>query len=135
MKKLLLVASAVLTLNGCTLIDAYLMTKYDSNEYRIITEIRADASIAKNHCDDPKQSRDNAENMAKKTLLFEVYSEQIPRNTNNISASKELNKIAQGLKERYAGKDPVSPLFCKMKFQSLENSAQTMQHVIGARPR
>lgn len=135
MKKILLLVLSTWALNGCTLIDAYLMTKYDSNEYRIISEIRTDAAVYKGQCNDDKLSKDNADSIARKTLLFEIYSEQIPRNSNGISASKELNKIAQGLKERYAGKDLVGPVFCKLKFGSIENSAQTIQHVIGARPR
>ena len=38
MKKLLIVVVvAVTALNGCALYNAYMMTKYDPNEYRIIT--------------------------------------------------------------------------------------------------
>lgn len=135
MKKLLSTIIVIFGLSGCTVIDAYLMTKYDGNEYQIISEIRADASLAKNLCDDVSASKTNADAIYKKTSLFEVYSESIPRNENLISSSKELNKIAQGLKERYAGKDPVSSLFCKLKFSSIENSAKTIQHVVGGRPR
>ena len=41
MKKLIAIVSVAL-LSGCAVLDAYLMT-YDANEYKIITEIRADA--------------------------------------------------------------------------------------------
>jgi hypothetical protein len=135
MKKLLIVLS-VLALNGCALYDAYMMTGYDSNEYRIITEIRTDAGVYKNQCDAAEASRMNAMVLSHKTMLFQNYESQIPRNANGISASIELNKIAQGLRDRYNDKNtPVSPAFCKLKFTSIENSAETIQHVVGGRPR
>ena len=43
--KRLLIALSIVALNGCALYDAYMMTGYDPNEYRIITEIRTDATI------------------------------------------------------------------------------------------
>lgn len=133
--KRLLVALTVLTLNGCALYDAYMMTGYDSNEYLIITEIRTNAGLSKEQCDDATQSRLNAMALSNRTSLFQNYEEQIPRNNNGINASRELNKIAQGLKDRYNSGNAVSPAFCKLKFQSIENSAKTIQHVVGDRPR
>lgn len=134
MKKLLAIV-AVLSLNGCALYDAYMMTGYDSNEYRIITEIRTDAGYYKEQCDVAESSRMNAMVLSHKTMLFQNYESQIPRNSNGINASKELNKIAQGLKDRYKSGAPVSTSFCKLKFESIEHSAETIQHVVGNRPR
>jgi len=134
MKRLLIVLS-VLALNGCAVYDAYMMTGYDPNEYRIITEIRTDAYNYKQQCDNRLISDTNAVLIADKTQLFEFYEEQIPRNNNGINASRELNKIAQGLKTRYRDGTPVPALFCKLKFESIEHSAQTIQHVLGKRPR
>jgi hypothetical protein len=133
--KRLLIALSVVALNGCALYDAYMMTGYDANEYLIITEIRTNAGISKLQCDDAVVSRLNAMAISNKTSLFQNYEEQIPRNNNGINASRELNKIAQGLKDRYNTNSPVSPVFCKLKFESIENSAKTIQHVIGNRPR
>ena len=134
MKNLLLALSLV-GLSGCTLVDAYLMTKYDPNEYRIIAEIRNDATVYKAQCDDATVSKSNAQLIADKTQLFEFYSQHIPRNTDSYSASKELNKIAQGLKERYTGTTTVSSAFCKLKYDGIANSANTIQHTLGGRPR
>ena len=134
MKKLLIVL-ATLSLNGCALYDAYMMTGYDPNEYLIITEIRTNASLSIEQCNDAVSSRHNAMALSNKTSLFQNYEEQIPRNSNGINASRELNKIAQGLKDRYNSGATVSPAFCRLKFQSIENSAKTIQHVIGERPR
>jgi len=134
MKRILIVLSVAL-LNGCALMDAYLMTKYDPNEYSIISEIRADARHHKKDCNNAVLSKSNAVNMASKTDFFEVYSENVPRNGNTITATKELNKIAQGLVERYNQPTPVSPLFCKLKFETIETNSTRMQQVIGNKPR
>jgi hypothetical protein len=133
--KRLLILLYVLTLNGCAVYDAYMMTGYDSNEYLLITEIRTNANLSKESCNDAKQSRLNAMAISNKTSLFQNYEEQIPRNKNGVSAGIELNKIAQGLKTRYNDGTHVSPVFCKLKFESIEHSAQTIQHVVGQRPR
>jgi hypothetical protein len=133
--KRLFVILTVLALNGCALYDAYMLTGYDSNEYRIITEIRTEAYNYKQQCANQLMSESNAIIMSDKTQLFEFYSEQIPRNDNGVRASKNLNAIAQGLKTQYQNNPAVSPLFCKLKFASIENSAAVIQHVVGRRPR
>ena len=133
MKKLLLLP--LMLLSGCTLVDAYLMTHYDPNEYKLITDIRAEAQLAKAQCDDPVVSKANAVKVANDTQLFVLYSEHVPRNEQVISASKDLHTIAQGLADQYAKFDKVSPGFCKIKFTSVESNADTVQTIIGKRPR
>lgn len=134
MKKLFL-AFTVSMLSGCALLDAYLMTHYDPNEYKIITDIRADAQNFKAQCDDPVASKANAVKLAHETQLFVLYSEHIPRNDLLISASKDLNTIAQGLSDQYTKSDKVSTGFCKIKFSSIEVNADKMQKTIAHRPR
>jgi hypothetical protein len=73
--------------------------------------------------------------MANKTELFEAYSEQLPSNGDGIKAAQALNEIAQGLVKQYNEQGKVSPLFCKLKFEGIEHSADTIQHVLGNRPR
>jgi hypothetical protein len=134
MKKII-IAFSMLLLSGCSLLDAYLMTHYDSNEYQLITDIRAEAQLAKTECDDAIVSRANAYKLAYNTKRFVLYSEHVPRNTDVINASKDLHVLAQGLVDQYAKSDKVSPGFCKIKFTNVETSANKMQQVIGRRPR
>jgi hypothetical protein len=133
--KRLLIALSVLALNGCALYDAYMMTGFDSNEYRIIAEIRTEAGAYKTSCNNPLMSATNSTAMAEKTRLFMLYSEHIPKNTNVYNASKNLDAIAQGLAAKYKETAPVSPVFCKLKYESIESSANAMQTIIGKRPR
>jgi hypothetical protein len=133
MKKLLLIC-AVALLPGCVALDSYLM-RYDSNEYRIIAEIRSEASVYKTQCDNVTLSTTNATTMAVKTQFFVFFSQYQPHNEPVQKASVELNKIAQGLKDQYAKGDKVSPMFCKIKFETVEHSAESMQKIIGDKPR
>ena len=133
MKKLL-VTIAITLLSGCTVLDAYLLTHYDPNEYKLITDIRAEAQLFKSQCDDADLSKLNSVKLANDTQLFVLYSEHVPRNDDVISASKDLHTLAQGLADQY-NKAKVSPGFCKIKFNAVESSADKMQKVIGSRPR
>jgi hypothetical protein len=132
MKKVLL--ALTILLSGCTAIDAYMMTKYDNNEYSQITAIRSQARLFKTQCNDAVVSKSNADKLANATQLFSMFSEHIPHNKEMSSASKSLDVIAQGLSAQYKN-DKVSPVFCKIKFENIETSAEKMQTVIGGRPR
>jgi len=133
MKKLIILLAAMMS--GCTLVDAYLMTKYDPNEYGMITEIRTTAHIYADLCADPAVAKQNAITLFYHTNLFATYAEYIPHNDSGLDAAKNLNEIAQGLSAKYQAGEKVSPAFCRIKFESVENSAKLMQSVIGKRPR
>lgn len=133
MKRILIALFAVL-LNGCALWDAYFMAPYDANEYMLITEIRTTAIQYRRQCDNPVLAPQNAQAMANRTELYEKYEEQIPRNDNGIRASRALNSIAQGLNTAYV-KGPVSAVFCKLKYNNIEHSAEIIQRVTAGRPR
>jgi hypothetical protein len=132
--KRLLIALAVLSLNGCAVYDAYMLTGFDNNEYLLITQIRTDASVYKTQCALP-MAEANATQMAYKTSLFQNYSLEIPRNTSVIDSSKKLHEIAEGLVQQYEREGKVSGLFCKLKYANIETSAALIQHVVGSRPR
>jgi sugar diacid utilization regulator len=133
MIKTIVATSIALGLSGCALIDAYLM-KYDSNEYRLVTEIRADAQSYKSNCNDHEHSLKNAQSISDKTRLFMLYSQYQPHNKTVKLASIELNKIAQGLKDQYQDNVP-SVGFCEIKFTSIEKSAETIQKTVGDKPK
>jgi len=133
MKTITVIFAAVL-LNGCALWDAYFMAPYDANEYMLITEIRTNAAIYREQCANPVLAPVNAQAMANRTLLYERYEENIPRNENGLRAARALNEISQGLNTAY-GKGPVSPVFCKLKYNNIEHSAELIQRVTAGRPR
>jgi hypothetical protein len=137
MKKLL-IASVILLLSGCatfdTLVDSFLM-KYDSSEYQQIADIRTTAGLAKNSCDNFDASKQQADVISKKTIGFKNHTQYLPHNDKVIKSAVDLDKMAQGLKDQYAKSDKVSAAFCKIKFETIEKSAETIQKVVGDKPR
>jgi hypothetical protein len=133
MKRIALALSTAL-LSSCALWDAYFMAPYDANEYMLITEIRTNAIQYRRQCDNPILAPGNAQALANRTELYEKYEEQIPRNDNGKKAAQALNEITQGLNTAY-GKGPVSPTFCKLKYNNIEHSAELIQRVTAGRPR
>jgi hypothetical protein len=133
MKRIVLVLTCVL-LSSCALLDAYLMAPYDTNEYLQITEIRVMAGQYRQQCDNFQTSAANAQDITRRTMMFERYSEYIPRNENGYKAAKALNEIAQGLGTAY-GKGIVSSVFCRIKYNNLEQAAELIQQVTAGRPR
>lgn len=134
MKKILLVIMAGM-LSGCALVDAYLMTKYDPNEYLIIAEIRTQAEANKTTCNDSDASKINAQMLEQRTQLMITYSEHIPRNDNVTKAAVELHAMALGLYDQYRKTPEVSKAFCQIKFDTIARSADKMQKIIGSKPR
>ena len=133
MKRIVLTLTCVL-LSSCALLDAYMMAPYDANEYLQITEIRTNAIQHRRQCDNPILAPVNAQAMANRTELYEKYQEQIPRNANGFKAAQALNEITQGLNSAYV-KGPVSSVFCKLKYNNIEHSAELIQRVTAGRPR
>jgi len=132
--KQIFVAFFALSLTSCALWDAYMMAPYDANEYMLITEIRTNATIYREQCANPVLASVNAQAMANRTLLYERYEENIPRNENGYKAARALNEISQGLNTAYT-KGPVSTMFCKLKYNNIEHSAELIQRVTAGRPR
>jgi hypothetical protein len=132
--KRIFVAAFALSLTSCALWDAYMMAPYDANEYLQITEIRTNAIQHRRQCDNPVLAPVNAQAMANRTDLFEKYEELIPRNDNGFRAARALNEIAQGLNTAYV-KGPVSTVFCRLKYNNIEHSAELIQRVTAGRPR
>ena len=133
MKRIVLALTCVL-LSSCALLDAYLMAPYDTNEYLQITEIRVMAGQYRQQCDNFQASAANAQDITRRTVMFERYSEYIPRNENGYRAARALNEIAQGLGTAY-GKGIVSSVFCRIKYNNLEQAAELIQRVTAGRPR
>ena len=133
MKRIVLALTCVL-LTSCALLDAYLMAPYDANEYLQITEIRVMAGQYRQQCDNFQASAVNAQDITRRTVMFERYSEYIPRNENGYRAARALNEIAQGLGTAY-GKGIVSSVFCRIKYNNIEHAAELIQRVTAGRPR
>lgn len=133
-----LIVALALSLSGCAtydkVLDAFFM-KYDSNEYRLVTEIRSNAIIFKAQCDQPDFARLNAQILANQSIHFVNLTEYLPRNTVVNKSAKELDGIIQGLNDQYKKNQKVSATFCRLKLDNVAKNADLMQKTIGAKPR
>jgi hypothetical protein len=132
MKKITLLLLPLLS--SCAIYDAVTTSHFDNNEYQHIVDIRNLALTGKTFCKDPVESLAFAGKVASKTQMFMIYEEHLSSNVDAHKAAKVLDEIAQGLVKRYST-PPVSETFCKIKFDSIQNAAGVLQHVIGNRPR
>lgn len=134
MKKIVIILAAF-SLSGCALFDAYFMAKYDTNEYALVNNIKTKAEVAQADCNDRTKTIDNIDDIYFKALEFKNFTMHIPRNTDATNLSTKLLTLTKDTKEYYAKHDKVSEIFCKSKIQQIVKSAETIQHVIGSKPR
>jgi len=133
MKKLL-VASIILLLSGCAIIDAYKMARFDNNEYMLINTIRTQANLGAEKCGTPEVVS-VVDNIWYKTVELRNYAESIPNNKETVKMSQELAEIVKGLSIRYHSGQEVSLNYCTIKFSNIEKNSVIIQNVVGAKPR
>jgi hypothetical protein len=127
MKKLLMVCSFVVLLPGCALWDIYNQTKYDTNEYALITEIRTLAQTSKG-CD-----AESVKKIYVATQQLNNFSEYLPGNNKK---TVEMNTgLMNMVKELYNKPQPIAPMYCNAKLNIIEITAESIQKVTGTKPR
>lgn len=134
MKKLLPLVF-VLSLSGCTLFDAYFMAKYDTNEYFIVNDIKTKAQIAEENCGNQLLVITQVNELYIKALEFKNFTTHIPRNKDTDNLSAKLLTLTKDTRDYFNKSEKISPVFCKAKLQQIEKSADTIQHVLGSKPR
>jgi hypothetical protein len=135
MKKILLSALIVTSLSGCALIDAYFMAGYDNQEYAIITNIRTNAELNAGLCTDQVKSKATFDYLHFKSVEFKNFTQHIPNNQDAHKLSDQMVELSKQGKEMYDKNDNVSAGFCKLKLQQINRTAETIQKVIGSKPR
>lgn len=134
MKKLIPLTFVVL-LSGCTLFDAYFMAKYDTNEYFIVNDIKTKAQVAEENCGNQLLVVAQVNDLYIKTLEFKNFTSHIPRNKDTDNMSTKLLTLTKDTRDYFNKAEKISPIFCKAKLQQIIKSADTIQHVIGSKPR
>jgi hypothetical protein len=134
MKKIMPLTFVVL-LSGCTLLDAYFMAKYDTNEYFIVNDIKTKAQVAEENCGNHILVVTQVNELYIKALEFKNFTTHIPRNKDTDNMSTKLLTLTKDTKDYFNKAEKISPIFCKAKLQQIVKSADTIQHVIGSKPR
>ena len=134
MKKLIPLTFVVL-LSGCTVFDAYFMAKYDTNEYFIVNDIKTKAQIAEENCGNHILVVTQVNELYIKALEFKNFTTHIPRNKDADNMSTKLLTLTKDTRDYFNKAEKISPIFCKAKLQQIVKSADTIQHVLGSKPR
>ena len=134
MKRILIVLFAF-SLSGCALFDAYFMAKYDTNEYFIVNDIKTKAQVAEENCGNHILVVTQVNDLYIKTLEFKNFTSHIPRNKDTDNMSTKLLTLTKDTKDYFNKAEKISPIFCKAKLQQIVKSADTIQHVLGSKPR
>lgn len=122
-------------LSGCTLLDAYFMAKYDTNEYFIVNDIKTKAQVAEENCGNHILVVTQVNELYIKALEFKNFTTHIPRNKDTDNMSTKLLTLTKDTKDYFNKAEKISPIFCKAKLQQVVKSADTIQHVLGSKPR
>lgn len=133
--RILLVGVLLLGLNGCAMIDAYFMAHFDSNEYLLVDEIKSLAEVSPASCSDRDKMNSIVGNLYLTATKLKNYSIYIPRNEKTIPLTESLYDEVYKLQTRYQNPDKISVVYCKMKLNIIEKSADTIQEVVGSKPR
>ena len=134
MKRLLIVLFAF-SLSGCALFDAYFMAKYDTNEYFIVNDIKTKAQVAEENCSNQLLVTTQVNELYIKALEFKNFTMHIPRNKDTDNMSTKLLTLTKDTRDYFNKAEKISPIFCKAKLQQVIKSADTIQHVLGSKPR
>jgi len=134
MKRILIVIFAF-SLSGCALFDAYFMAKYDTNEYFIVNDIKTKAQVAEENCGNHILVVTQVNELYIKALEFKNFTTHIPRNKDTDNMSTKLLTLTKDTRDYFNKAEKISPIFCKAKLQQVVKSADTIQHVLGSKPR
>lgn len=135
MKKLIAIVFVTTTLSGCALFDAYFMAKYDTNEYFIVNDIKTKAQVAEENCSNQLLVTTQVNELYIKALEFKNFTTHIPRNKDTDNMSTKLLTLTKDTRDYFNKAEKISPIFCKAKLQQVIKSADTIQHVLGSKPR
>jgi hypothetical protein len=111
------------------------MAKYDTTEYALINEIKSKAQVAEENCGNQSLVTLQVNELYIKSLEFKNFTLHIPRNKDANNMSTKLLTLTKDTRDYFNKAEKISPIFCKTKLQQVINSADTIQHVIGSKPR
>lgn len=133
--KLLLVSSIVVVLPGCAVWDAYFMAGYDNVEYALVNKVRTFSELAIEECDNEEKTKANVAKIHGYAVELKNFTQYIPDNEDANKLGNNLFQLTSQTKDHYAKNINVSQSFCKLKLQQINRNAETIQKVIGSKPR
>ena len=130
MNKFILSCFILISLSGCKAIDAFLMARYDTNEYGLVTKIKTLADTAQ--CNDKDSITESAKMMWLYSVELKNFTQYIPRNTESFDMASKLTEITVGLHNK---KGDMSAVYCEQKLKIITKTAEDIQKSLGGKPR
>lgn len=134
MKKIILLLLCI-PLSGCALYDAYFTAKFDNNEYEKLNKIRTISMLSTGDCTNTNISGLNFYSLYEQSLELYNYTQYIPNNEDTIKMTNGLVQLSKQALDVYDKGNVVSESFCKLKLQQINRSSETIQKVVGSKPR
>lgn len=134
MKNVLIIAIALL-LTGCNTFNSFLVAKYDTNEYELINWIRTTAELSVETCSNNEVSKQNFVTLYRGSLEFKNFTQYLKRNSDTYELATNLYQLVDQSVDMYATNETVSQAFCELSLDQIVTSAETIQKVLGDKPR
>jgi hypothetical protein len=133
--KLLIASSIIVVLPGCAVWDAYFMAGYDNVEYALVNKVRTFSELAIEECDNEEKTKSNVAKIHGYAVELKNFTQYIPDNEDANKLGNNLFQLTSQTRDHYAKNTNVSQSFCKLKLQQINRNAETIQKVIGSKPR
>ena len=134
MKSILFIATLFL-LTGCSTVNSFFVAKYDTNEYELINWIRTSAELSVETCDNMYLSKENYVALYKSSMEFKNFTQYLRRNQDTYALANNLHQLIDQGVNMYANDNQVSQTFCELSLAQIGESAETIQKVLGDKPR
>jgi hypothetical protein len=134
MKSILFIA-ALFLLTGCSTVNSFFVAKYDTNEYELINWIRTSAELSIETCDNMYLSKENYVALYRSSIEFKNFTQYLRRNQDTYELANNLHQLIDQGVNMYANDNQVSQTFCELSLAQIGESAETIQKVLGDKPR
>ncbi len=134
MKSILFIA-ALFLLTGCSTVNSFFVAKYDTNEYELINWIRTSAELSVETCDNMYLSKENYVALYRSSIEFKNFTQYLRRNKDTYELANNLHQLIDQGVNMYANDNQVSQTFCELSLVQISESAETIQKVLGDKPR
>jgi hypothetical protein len=121
----------VMSLTGCSYIFP---ARYDTNEYELINRIRTAAELTLESCNDYNLTKHNMVTLYRDSLEFKNFTQYQRRNQDTYKMASDLFSMIDNSVQVYTD-NTVSQLFCELSLAQINQTSETIQKVLGDKPR
>jgi len=106
---------------------------FDSNEYRLIVDMRHIAESSEIVCSNRVAAFQTSTLLNQQAIYLKLYTEYLPRNTLTTEMVTELVNMTGEFEKAYTDGEP-SKRYCERKLEIINQNVITMQQITGRKP-